>query len=291
MIHKTFTIFSLIICAFICFACQPEKPYAQQKVLRISCEEDPQTLDPRQVRDLPTVTTMHMLYEGLMRTQKDGQPALALAESVNISPDQKTYTFKLRESAWSNGQPVTADDFEQSWKSALVPSFPAPNAYQLYVIKGAQAAKEGKAPLDQVGIKATDAHTLVIELEAPTPYFSSLLATHFYYPVHEMLRTKNTGEVSADVITNGPFQLEKWSRHSEFIAKPNPHYWDHSKVRLEKIIFIVSDNPTALKLFQNKELEWTGSPLSTLPTDALLSLKQTSNFQVMPAAGVYLFSL
>ncbi|WP_068467342.1 peptide ABC transporter substrate-binding protein [Candidatus Protochlamydia phocaeensis] len=295
MVYKLSLFLFLFTCALICAACRPEKPVADQKVLRISCEGDPQTLDPRQVRDLATATTMHLLYEGLMRNQADGQPALALADSMTLSPDQKTYTFKLRKSAWTNGQPVTAYDFEQSWKSTLDPAFPSPNAYQLYVIKGAQGAKEGKSPLDQIGIHALDPETLVVELEAPTPYFPHLLTTYFYFPVHETLRNKKTAasqvDLGVDTVTNGPFQLEKWARHNELSVKPNPHYWDRSAVRLDKLTFVVSDNPTALKLFQNHELDWTGSPLSTLPTDALMSLKQTNHLQVMPAAGVYLFRL
>lgn len=288
--------FYLIVFCLLAFtACrQPEKPVTQSDTLRMSMEGDPQTLDPRRVRDLSTVTVMHMLYEGLMRTQADGLAAPALAESITVSPDQKTYTFHLRSSAWSNGDPVTAKDFEQTWKSLLNPQFPSPNAYQLYLIKGAQAAKEGEVSLDQIGVSAPDDLTLIVELEQPTPYFLHLVATHFFYPIHASLRQQTADArplPDSDIVTNGPFKLEKWNYRNELTAIKNPHYWDRSNVRLNRIQLIVLDNPTALQLFQNGELDWTGSPLSTLSVDALASLRRQEKLEVAPAAGVYLFRI
>lgn len=291
-----FKFFLIPFCLFIYAAChQPEQPIAKNSsTLRISMEGDPQTLDPRRVRDLSTTTVIHMLYEGLMRTQADNQPAPALAKTVTISPDQKTYTFQLRRSAWSDGQPVTAHDFEQTWKSLLQPAFPSPNAYQLYAIRGAQDAKEGRASSDQIGVYAQDDLTLIVELEQPTPYFLQLTATHFFYPVHASLRqqSENSRALSpSQILTNGPFKLEKWSHHNELTAIPNPHYWDQPNIRLKRIHLIVLDNPTALQLFQSGELDWTGSPLSTLSVDALDALKNQGQLEVKPAAGTYLFRI
>lgn len=296
MENQWLKIYLIIFCLIAFTAChQPEKPVAQQSdTLRMSMEGDPQTLDPRRVRDLSTVTVMHMFYEGLMRTQADGLTVPALAESFTVSPDQKTYTFHLRSSVWSNGEPVTAKDFEYTWKSLLNPQFPSPNAYQLYVIKGAQAAKEGKASLDQIGISTPNNSTLVIELEQPTPHFLHLISTHFFYPVHTSLRQQST-DISAlpksNSVTNGPFKLEKWSHHNELTAIKNPRYWDKDKVRLARVQLIMLDNPTALQLFQNGELDWTGSPLSTLSIDALASLSNEQKLEVAPAAGIYLFRI
>lgn len=283
------------LCVISFTACRKEKPIAHQSTLRMSCEGDPQTLDPRRARDLPTATTIHMLYEGLMRNHSDGQPIPALAESITISPDQKTYTFKLRHSAWSNGQPVTAYDFEQTWKSVLDPQFPSPNAYQFYVIKGAQEAKEGRAPIEHVGVQAIDHSTLVVQLEQPTPYFLHLTAANFYYPVHGSLRHPSLNSDLFDdspLITNGPFKLETWNRHNELTAIPNPYYWDKKSVHLDRVALIVLDNPTALQLFHQGDLEWTGSPLSTLSTDALASLRRQKQLEVVtPTAGVYFLRL
>jgi oligopeptide transport system substrate-binding protein len=296
MLTKWFNFFLIPFFLLTCTACKKSESRENQNssTLRISSESDPQTLDPRRVRDLPTATVIHMLYEGLMRNQVDGQPSPAMAESVTLSSDQKTYTFKLRSSAWSDGQPVTAYDFEQTWKSLLHPQFPSPNAYQFYSIKGAQAAKEGQAPSENIGIHAKDDTTLVVELEQPTPYFLHLTATHFYYPTHPSLRKQLTDSSSlsdSQIVTNGPFKLDTWHRHNELTAIPNPHYWDKTNVHLDRIVLVVLDNPTALQLFKRDELEWTGSPLSTLSTDALASLKEQGQLEIMPAAGVYLFRI
>lgn len=263
---------------------------AKGSVLRVSTEGDPQTLDPRRVRDLATTTTIHMLYEGLMRNGADGNPAPALAESVTISPDQTTYTFTLRKSGWSDGTQVTANDIAETWKSILSPQFPSPNAYQLYPIRGAQAAKEGKISVEEVGVRALDESTLIVELEQATPYFLSLLATHFYYPVHQTLRDQSPDK-EIKVVTNGPFKLTNWHKHNELTASPNPHYWDRSNVHLDQISLIVLDNPTALQIYQGGGLEWTGSPLSTISIDALQSLKQSSDLEITPAAGLFLMRI
>lgn len=287
--------FSLMFfCLLLFSACRQSEPLLKEKsnVLRISVENDPQTLDPRLVRDLSTVTVMQMLHEGLMRTQPDGQATPALAESMTISPDQKTYTFHLRPSAWSNGDPITAKDFAETWKSTLNPQFSSPNAYQLYVIKGAQSAKEGSSSLDNLGVQTPNDSTLIVELEQPTPYFPHLTATHFFYPVHSSLRQgSGTANALSDstTITSGPFKLEKWNQQNELTAIPNPYYWDRENVHLDRIQLVVLDNPTALQLFLQGGLDWTGSPLSTLSIDALSSLKEQKKLEVIPSAGLYLF--
>jgi oligopeptide transport system substrate-binding protein len=267
-----------------------EPPRDHQAILRISSEGDPQTLDPRQARDLASTTYLHLLYEGLTRAGINGQPIPAIAETISFDPDEQTYTFKLRSAAWSDGHPITAQDFEQTWKSTLDPDFSSPNAYQLYAIKGAQAAKEGKGSLEAVGVKALDEHTLQVALEQPTPHFLQLTSTHFFFPVHQSLRHQKN--ISSDIlISNGPFILAEWAKNNQLSVASNPVYWDRSSVKLDKIVFIILDNPTALNLFHANELEWTGSPLSTIPTDALSFLKETHQLQISPAAGIYLFRI
>ncbi|CAF24226.1 peptide ABC transporter substrate-binding protein [Candidatus Protochlamydia amoebophila] len=287
MLKKYLPIFFLFLIPLFTGCDRKIKPTrAEEQIFRISCESDLLTLDPRLVRDLGSITVMQALYEGLTRIQADGTITLANAETVTLSPDHKTYTFKLRSNEWSNGDPVTAYDFEESWKSVLSPQFPSPNAYQLYVIKGAQEAKEGTANLDQVGIYAKDKQTLIVELKNPTPYFLNLTATHFFFPVHAGLRNQPHPSNSF-YSTNGPFKIDSWTNDLSII--PHVGYWDNSAIKLNKIIFNTLDNPTALQLFQNHKLDWTGSPLSTISIDALIALKKSKNFHVTPAAGIHLF--
>ena len=253
--------------------------------LRITILDDPQSLDPRQVRDLSTVTVMHMLYEGLMRVDTNGEIIPGIAENVEISRDLKTYTFRLRDSRWSDGEPITANDFERTWKSILDPQSPAPNGYQLYVIKGAKEAKEGKLTLDKVGIIAEDSKTLVVRLKAPTPYFLELTASHFFYPVNRTMRN-NT---SQDIVTNGPFRLTHWNHHDELVAEKNPEYWDVDSVNLDQIQLMVLDENTALQMFEMGQLDWAGSPMSTIPQDAIQPLREKGKLQITPAAATHWF--
>jgi len=290
MMHKMIKLVFTLLVVVTAASCHKESP--SQAQIRLGIEVDPQTLDPRQVRSLESATVIHMLYEGLMRLDEHGKPVPAVAESLSLSEDQKTYTFKLRNSSWSNGEPLTADDFAETWKSMLNRDFPAPNAHLLYAIKGAKEAKEGKIPLEQVGIRVPDTHTLVVELENPTPYFLNLLTSYFYSPVSPQLREKGIlGLSDSALVTNGPFKIGHWDRNSELEVIKNAHYWNVSQIRLDKILLIASDPTTALALYARGELDWVGSPMSTLPADALATLKQQGKVQIAPGMGVYLFRL
>lgn len=279
-------IISCCILLVTCTACFPEKPAIdKKKVVRISTETDAHTFDPRLVRDLSDTTFIQMLYEGLMRVEEGGKLLPALAESYTVSPDKKTYTFRIRKSEWSDGQPVTAYDFEESWKSVLDPEFPAPNAYQLYVIKGAKAAKEGLIPPEEIGIHAENDSTLIVELEQPVSYFLHLTSTYFFYPAGKSMRNGGSHSV---LVTNGPYQFNQTATNlNEWAAVPNPYYWDRDAVKLDEVKVIKLDNSTALKLFHQNELEWAGSPLSSIPIDTLAALKQKGSLGIHPAAGVY----
>ncbi len=134
----------------------------ESNIVRIATASEPHSLDPRQARMLCASTVLGLMFEGLMRHDSSGKLEPGVAQSVELSDDRTTYTFHLRESYWSNGDPVTAEDFIYSWKSMLAPDFPAPNAFQLYSIKHAKAAKAGKGSLDDVAIHAKDPYTLLL---------------------------------------------------------------------------------------------------------------------------------
>ena len=252
------------------------------QVVRIASAEEPTSLDPRKARDLPTATYLNMLYDGLFRLDFHGNPQPAIAESVQISPDQKIYTFKLRKTYWSNGDPLTAGDFVRTWTSILDPQFPAPNAYQFYVIKGAKAAKEGSSLLSEIGLSAPDPYTLVVELEAPLSYFQELVSTFFFFPIHSQSSAGN-------VIANGPFLLRSWEPRNAFIVVKNPRYWDAHEVRLDGVIVQTLDEHTALRMFENDELDWAGSPMGTLPQDSIQTLRRQQNLQITQGAGTHWF--
>jgi len=149
-------------------------PTPVSRALRINIETEPKTLDPRKARDLNDVTLCRMLYEGLMRISRQGTPELAVAEAVEITEDRLEYVFHLRDAQWSNGDPVTSYDFAESWKAILNPEFPTDIAYQLYVIQNGKKVKAGGN--ESLGIYTPDAHTLIVRLEQPTPYFLEVCA-------------------------------------------------------------------------------------------------------------------
>lgn len=251
-----------------------------EEVLRIASQDDPETLDPRKARDLTSATYLHMLFEGLTRIDFRGEPIPGIATEWEVSPDQKRYTFHLRESKWSNGEPLTAQDFVRTFRSVLNPDFPAPNAYQFYLIKGAKEAKRGEIAVEEVAISAPDSQTVVMELNEPAPFFPEMLATHFFYPVPERFDPKLP-------VGNGPFVFFRHRPGYEFAVKKNSLYWGQGDVHLDGVAVAIVDNQTALRLYENRELDWAGSPLGGIPQEAILPLKRKHELLSTAGAGVH----
>jgi oligopeptide transport system substrate-binding protein len=276
-----------IVClSFFLGACQSENPYKNAKsAIRVAFNKEPTTLDPRKGTDLHTANVLQMVYEGLMRLDYHGDVTRGVAEIVDVSPDLKTYTFHLRDTIWSDGTKLTASDFADTWISSLSPSHPSPNANHFYYIKNAKSYQEGVAHKDDVGIKVIDSKTLVVELENPLPYFLKLVSTYFYLPTHiEMRKGINT-----NIVSNGPYKLKDWKHQDELVLEKNNLYWDAKVVSVDHLIFPILDESTALKLYEQGQIDHTGSPTSTLPQDAMASLKKDHALKIQPAAGTYLF--
>ncbi len=263
----------------------------QENVVRINMGGEPHTLDPRRARDLQSMTLAKMLFEGLTRVNQQELAELAMAEYVDISDDGKIYTFTLREAKWSNGAPVTAHDFSYAWTKVLEPNFPADQAFQLYVIKNAKAAKEGKISLDEVGIKALNDKTLQVELQYPVPYFLDLLSLPVFFPISKQIddahhHWAHDGE---HLTGNGPFVLKEWKHNDVMCISKNPTYWDLDHVKLKEIHLLMVSEDTELKMYEKGELDWAGSPLGTLPVGALAHLKATGTLQAKPFLATYFF--
>ncbi len=267
----------------------PQKPQHKETSARVNIGNDPNTLDPRKARDLFSQTLSRMLFEGLTRVGKNEKAELALAESVSFSADLIKYTFHLKDASWSNGDPVTAFDFVYAWKTLLKPEFPSDAAFQLYVIKNAKAAKEGNAGIDTVGMRALDEKTLEVELEYPVPYFLELTAIPAFFAVNAHIDQINPqwAESPSSFVCNGPFRLQEWKHNDCIIAAKNPSYWDAASVQLPKIEFVMVGDDTELKMFEKGELDWAGSPLGTLPVEAIHSLKKEHLLQTKEMLGTY----
>ena len=233
--------------------------------MRTCFSMDPTTFDPRKNGDVITSSFLFMLYEGLARLLPSGEAELTLAESYQVSPDGLIYTFHLRKAYWTDGRPITAHDFEYSWKSLLDPSFSAPCKQLFFPILNAELASEGKVPTSQVGVQSVDDRTLRIHLIHPMPHFLSLVSFCNFYPIPKHIET-NLSRSSFGVqphVTSGPFRLARWERGKEILVYKNPLYWDVERVQLSSIqISIVNNEFTILDMFENDELDWVSSILS-----------------------------
>lgn len=164
-------------------------------------------------------------------------------------------------------------------------------AYQLYYIKGAEAANKGKAKVADVGIKAKDDKTLVVELENPTPFFTELTAFYTYMPVNKKVAEKNKNwftNAGENYVSNGPFVLSQWKHGGSITLEKNNEYWDKDTVKLKKInMSMIKDTNTELSMFKKGELDWAGSPTGSLPTESLKTLKKEGGLKIQTIAGIY----
>lgn len=216
-----------------------------------------------------------MIYEGLTRCVSGAGVEPALAERVEISKDRKIYTFYLRKAHWTDGKPITAKDFEISWKQILDP--PAACAFLFYPIKNAEKCTKGLISVEEVGIKALNERVLRVELEQPTPYFYSLTAFPSFLPV--------PAHAAEDpMVCSGPFRIKMMVHNSEIALKKNAKHWNQKNIFLDEVhISIVPDETTALQMFERGDLDWLGGSLSPLPPDAAFQLK--GRLQFIPSAA------
>lgn len=280
----------LFIVTLMLFSCSKHDSTSQQ-ALRVNIFVDPQTLDPRKARDLNTITLMRMIYEGLTRVSKTGEVELALAQDVKVSDDRTQYTFTLRESFWSNGEPVTSFDFADCWKSTLDPRFPSDVAYQLYVIKNARKAKLGEVSLEQVGIHTPDQNTLIVDLEQPIPYFLELVSMTSFFPVPSKIARLHPewGSEAKTSISNGPFSIKSWRHSDQIKLTKNQKYWQADKVHLSGLKLLIMPSDTEMQMFEEGKLEWAGSPLSVIPPEAIQTLKEQNSLKIAPFSATYFF--
>jgi len=270
-------------------SCDTKKDSNTHRPLRVNIFDDPVSLDPRVVRLIKDLTVVKQLFDGLTRIDANGSPQPAIAKSVDVSEDLLTYTFHLREAYWTNGDPVTAHDFEYAWTRVLDPEFASDYSYMLYPIKNAKLAREGKCSTDAVGVAALDDRTLVVQLEAPTPYFLELVAFPTFFPVNQKIDSQVSGWAHPPCehfVCNGPFKVKEWKPQTELALVKNPNYWDNSQVRLKALTFsILDDNNTESQLFEKNELDWLGQPTSrNLPTELIANVEEAHSYDV---AGTY----
>ncbi|CDT06330.1 MULTISPECIES: ABC transporter substrate-binding protein [Vibrio] len=233
------------------------------------------TIDPHKSQGVPESHVIRDLLEGLVNQDGEGNTIPGVAESWETT-DNKTFTFHLRKDAkWSNGDPVTAEDFVYSWQRAVDPATASPYAWYMEYTKMANAKDivAGKKDKSELGVKAVDANTLVVELETAVPYFVMMMGHTTMKPVH-----KATVEEFGDQWTkpdhfvgNGAFSVDKWVVNERLVLKRNDQYWNNDKTVLNKVTFLPIENQVAeMNRFLSGEIDFTNE----LPTEHFKRLQK-----------------
>jgi oligopeptide transport system substrate-binding protein len=224
------------------------------RTLLVGNAAEPADLDPHLASVLNDQIVVNTLFEGLtVLDERSTRPLPAAAESWEVSADGLVWTFRLRAGLqWSNGDPLTADDFVQSWRRILSPAFAAENAWYLFALKQAEAfnAKTITDPA-AVGFKATDARTLVLTLERPTPYLPALVSMPAWFPVNPralapfdgMTKRSTAWTRPGALVSNGAFTLAEWQPNARIVLQKNPRHREAAQNRLELVVFFPTENP------------------------------------------------
>ena len=259
-----------------------------KKELNITGASDIPTLDPSKASDTVSSEVLMNTMEGLTKLDKDGKLAPGIAEKWEKSEDGKTWTFNLRKDAkWSNGDPVTAKDFEYSWKRTLDPATASTYGFIMYDIKGAKDYNLGKVDnADNVGIKAVDDYTLQVELVRPVHYFDSLMFFKSFLPQNQKVVEQfgsEYGTAHDKMVYNGPFTLSDWKIEDIYTMSKNPSYWDASSVKIDKVnTKIVKDPNAALNLYETGQIDIVG-----LNSENVDKYKDSPEFNTRKDAGTF----
>ncbi|KAB0679392.1 peptide ABC transporter substrate-binding protein [Aureimonas leprariae] len=247
---------------------------------------EPQTLDQAHTSIDVEANVLKDLYEGLTVYGPDGKVLPGAAESWSVSDDKLTYTFKLRQDAkWSDGSPVTAEDFAFSFRRVEDPKEAAGYANLFYPFKNAESINTKGMAVDQLGVKAVDEKTLEIALERPTPYLLELLAHQAALPVNKASVEKNGADFVKPgvMVSNGAFKLTENVANDHIAAVKNANYWDASSVKIDKVVFYpLEDQAAAVRRFQAGELDVN----YYFPTDQTDYLRKQLGDQVHMSASL-----
>lgn len=262
-------------------------------VLRRGNGAEPETLDIHKSSGVPEATIQRDLFEGLVTEAADGSLQPGVAEKWDIAQDGLHYTFHLREDArWSEGSPVTAQDFVFAWHRALNPATASDYAFILWPVAGAESYNKGETTdPSTVGVKASDAHTLDVTLKAPTPYFLNLLLHHMAYPLPQARLENSPGDwlQPGKMTSNGAYRLAEWQPQSHIRLEKNPHYRHAKDIRIDSVLYIpTEDKNTELKRFRAGELDIT----EDIPNDQTAWVRENlpDSLHSAPYIGTYYYA-
>lgn len=254
-----------------------------------------QSLDPHKIEGVPESNVNRDLFEGLLVTDVDGHPAPGVAEKWE-NKDFKVWTFHLRKDAkWSDGTPVTAEDFVYSWQRLANPNTASPYASYLQYghIANIDDIIAGKKPVTDLGVKAIDANTFEVTLSEPVPYFYKLLVHPSVSPVPKSAVEK-FGEKwtqPANIVTNGAYKLKDWVVNERMVLERNPQYWDNAKTVINQVTYLpISSEVTDVNRYRSGEIDMT---YNNMPIELFQKLKKEipKEVQVDPYLCTYYYEI
>lgn len=263
---KKFKLFTILIALTVVLAgCgSAEGIYSDKgQVFRKVLSQDITSLDSALATDTVSFDMYNQIYEGLYTLDKDdkAQPGVA-KEMPKESNGGKTLTIELRKDAkWSNGDPVTAHDFEFAWKRVVNPETASEYAYIMYDLKNAEDINMGKKDVDELGVKALDDHTLEVELNKPIPYINEMFAFGTFMPQNEKVVKKHGqqyGTTADKTVFNGPFKIEQWRVEDKIQLVKNEDYWDKEAVHLDRVNYkVLKDQQAGASLYDTGSVDDT----------------------------------
>jgi ABC-type oligopeptide transport system substrate-binding subunit len=270
---------------------------AADQVITVNWGTEISSLDPGLATDVTSSNILLNINDPLVKLDEDLNPVGAAAESFETSKDGKTVTYTLRDGLkWTNGDPVTAHDFEYSWKRTVSPELGADYAYQFYGIVGAQEYNGCDPKKDdcdalkaKMGVKALDDKTLEVKLTSPQPWFIQQSAHTSFLAVPQKTVEKfgDKWTEPANIVTNGPFKLESWEHNASIDLTKWDEWRDADSVKLTRVNGrLITDGTTAVQAFEAGEVDVL---YQGLPSDEIARLKETPEYELYPGLGTFYY--
>ena len=268
---------------------------AARQVITVNWGTEPPSLDPGLATDTTSSNILNNVMDPLVKLGDDLEPVPYLAESWRISNGGRTVRFNLRQDGrWTNGDPVTAHDFEYAWKRTISPQLGADYAYQFFGIVGAQEYNQCEsscaAKRDAVGVSAVNDYTLDVTLTSPQPWFVQQMSHHSFLPVHRetVERFGNRWTEAANIVTNGPFRLAQWQHDSRIDLAKWDGWRNADEVTLQRVNGrMISDGTTAVQAFEAGEVD----AILTVPPEEISRWKGTESYENYPSLGTYFYGV
>jgi oligopeptide transport system substrate-binding protein len=269
----------------------PVDPKAEVTTLHRGLSIDPESVDPHKSRSVQAAEVLRDIGEGLLSYSASGELVGGVAKEWTVAEDGLTYTFLLRDDArWSNGDPVTAEDFAFSFRRLVDPDTAAFYAEMLGSIVNVRTIIAGeKAPQD-LGVVAVDERTLVITLDQPTPYLLSLLTSPSTFPVHPDSIGQHGDAFTrpGNLLSNGAYKLDAWEPGSVLVLSRNEYYWNNDETAIDAVNHhVLTQEMTELNRYRAGEIHITGS----VPPDSIQQIRaeRPAELHIAPYLGVYYY--